>query len=112
MPTSTQITNASALSQEKITLLIAALRGSALYSHNRSLYPEVGTLFAAHLNQTTPTARLLSAVHDVVFTNGLSTVAIEGGADGVSYSAEREREEELTLALDALIDRPAGAIVP
>jgi hypothetical protein len=113
MPTSAQIANALPLTAAQATNLIAALRGSALYSRNRALYTtEVGALVTPHIGVSTQTSKLLSAVHDVVFTNGLSTVSIQGGADGVNYSAERDREEELTLALDALTDRPAGAIVP
>lgn len=109
MPTTLQIENADPLTADQATNLIAALRGCALYSLNRQLYPEVGDLVTPHVAQITATSRLLSAVHDVVFIQGLSTVAIAGGKDGVRYSAEGDREEELTLALDALIDRPIGA---
>jgi hypothetical protein len=109
MPTTVQIENADPLTADQAINLIAALRGSALYSLNRHLYPDVDDLVTAQIAQATALSRLLSSVHDVVFRDGLSTVAISGSKDGVNYSAERDREEELTLALDALIDRPVGA---
>lgn len=111
MPTTTQISTSAPLNATEANNLLAALRGCALYSLNRQLYPDIGPLVLVHVGVDSNTSRLLSAVHDVVFDSGLSTVAIAGGKDGVNYSAERDREEELTLALDSIIDRPVGATV-
>lgn len=110
MPTTSQIENADPLTDEQATHLVAALRSCALYANNRSLYPDVASLVSPHILVASETSRLLSAVHDVVFNSGLSTVGLSGGRDGVEYSATAEREVELALALDALIDRPVGAI--
>jgi hypothetical protein len=109
MPTTAQIESADPLTAEQAVHLIAALRSCVLYATNRELYPDVETLVEPHIAVVSETSRLLSAVHDVVFGSGLSTVALKGGRDGLDYSKSRDREVELELALDTLIDRPVGA---
>lgn len=110
MPTTSQIENADPLTPEQSIRLIAALRSCALYANNRALYPDVSSLVSPFVDQDNETSRLLSAVHDVVFNEGLSTVGLSGGRDGVEYSAVADRQTELELALDSLIDRPVGAL--
>lgn len=110
MPTNAQIENADPLTAEQSIRLIAALRSCSLYALNRALYPDVASLVTPYIDDDSDTSRLLSAVEDVVFKGGLQTVAVTGGKDAVEYSATAQRETELALALDALIDRPVGAV--
>lgn len=111
MPTLTQIDNAIVpFTQEMADRLIPALRGCALYARNRALYTDVATLVNAIVGQSTDKAKILSAVYELVLTEGIGgAVALSGGSQGVAYSETAERENELAYALDALIDRPVGA---
>lgn len=112
MPTTAQIENAEPLTQDQADDLVPAIRGSALYSYNRALYPDdLAELLGAYVGVDSRASKLLSAIRDVVFNAGYSDIALKGGKDGVELSTAEDREKELALALDTLVDRPIGAVL-
>lgn len=112
MPTLSQIENADPLTQDQADDMVPALRSCKLYSNNRALYTgDLAGLLLPYVGADTRTSRLLSAIHGVVFEAGYSDVALQGGRDAVFISTTEDRERELALALDTMVDRPIGATV-
>lgn len=109
MPSVAKIENSDPLTEVQAIRLITAVRGSELYSRFRDLYPEASTLFSPYVDLDSNTSRLLAAIVEALDALTDTTVAIKGGRDGVDYSAQRDRELLLQQALDAVVDRPAGA---